>query len=283
MIYNEAGQLCLTWKGKTKTIEEWVEDADCAVDDAKTLRNRVVRLKWDTEKCLTTPLRVTKPRYVTIGGVTKRIPEWFADEQCRVDRIETLYRRLDDGIDPFTALTTPSGQLWGMAITAWDETKMPGQWQEDCRCRVNGRTIVKRIEAGLTPEQAIRNPSPKPMDRPQEEWFAREIQAQQMLGELKGTIPLADLDLAAKKAGLGESDVVFSNRHPDGEGSFCLGIWAAQRAVPRLAFATGQVGNSVDMWRMWKTNPEPRRMHEGYLYLFRHWFATGEDGHILFL
>lgn len=281
MFYNENGEMCLTWKGKTQTASEWVTDPDCVVKNVGTLRERAGRMGWDDEKSLTAPLRVTKPRYVTIEGVTKRVPEWLLDPRCKIGA-EAFYRRLDTGIDPLEALTTPSGELWGV-VTAWNETKNPSDWQDDCRCRVNGRTIVKRIASGMAPEEAIRAPSPKPMTRSPEEWFDREIQAQRLLKEIKGTVRLSQLQLAVKQSGVQEAEVSFSNRHPDGEGSFCLGIWADPRAIPRLAYATAQVPGAPELGRLWRTNPVPRRMHEGYLYLFRHWFATDDEGAILFM
>lgn len=280
MFYDDEGQIRLTYKGKSQTLKEWAADPDSVVDNASTIKNRVVKLKWDDEKCLTFPVRETKPRYITAWGETRRVTDWFNDERCKVTNIETLYRRLQDGKDPEEALTTPSGHMLGTIVTAWGETKMPGEWQEDCRCRVHARTIVKRMEAGMAPEAAIRNPSLKPIKRTPQELFEREVAAQRLLKEVKGFVPLSALQRAAKEATMRGSEVSFSNRHPDGDGSFCLGVWTDLRTLPRLAYATAAEPAISPL--LWKSAGAPQRMHDGYLYLFRHWFATDDDGVALF-
>ena len=44
----------VTAMGQTKTIAEWLEDPQTAVSEG-TLRRRIGKLKWDSERAITTP------------------------------------------------------------------------------------------------------------------------------------------------------------------------------------------------------------------------------------
>lgn len=281
MFKNENGIIFLTYDGDTKSATEWLKDKRCAVKHLSSLKRRVERMGWDDEKAITYPAKETPPAYITAWGERKRVGEWLKDQRCKIDSAGALYRRLKDGHDPETALSTPSGHLFGMIVTAFGETKRTGLWQEDDVCRVHARTIVKRIQDGMSPEEAIRKPSLKPMgDRTPQEWFEREVRAQRRLKEIKGLVPLTfmqDVVATLNK----HSEVVYSNRHPDGEGSFCFGIWTDLRTLPRLIHAMDTADLSLT-GRLWRAALEPQEMNSGYLYLFPHWFATDDDGTVVY-
>lgn len=280
MYRDEEGTIFLTYDGDTMSVTDWLKDERCAVKHRSSLLRRVEKMGWDDEKALTTPAKETHPRYITAWGEKKRIHEWLKDERCKIDSDGALYRRLKDGHDPETALSTPSGHLFGLIVTAFGETKRTGLWQEDDVCRVHARTIVARIKKGMSPEEAIRTPSPKPLERSPEEWFAREVRAQQRLKEVKGYVPLAFLEGVVASMGK-NSEVAYSNRHPDGTGSFCFGIWTELRTLPRLVHAM-DVADLGLSGRLWKGALAPQKMGEGYLYLFRNWFAADEDGTVVY-
>lgn len=280
MYRDEEGTIFLTYDGDTMSVHEWARDDRCPLRHYSSLIRRVEVQGWDDEKAITTPGKETPPKYITAWGETKRVSEWLKDEKCKIDSAGAVYRRLKDGHDPETALSTPSGQLFGLIVTAFGETKSTGQWAQDDVCRVHPRTIVARVKAGMSPEEAIRKPSPHPVKRDPQEWFAREVRAQQRLKEIKGYVPLPFLEDAVNSMGK-HGEVAYSNRHPDGTGSFCFGIWADLPTLPRLVHAM-DVANLGLSGRLWKSALEPQRMAEGYLYLFRNWFATDDDGTVVY-
>lgn len=280
MFQDENGKIYLTYDGDTKTLSAWTRDKRCAVKHAGSLERRVMKMGWDDEKALTHPAKETPPAYIEAWGERKRLTEWMKDPRCKIDNIGALSRRIKEGHDPETAISTPSGHMLGMIVTAFGETKRTGLWQQDDVCRVHARTIVARIKNGMTPEDAIRKPSLKPLERTPEEWFAREVRAQQRLKEVKGYVPRTWLDETVATLSK-HSEVAYSNRHPDGTGSFCLGIWTDLRTLPRLVHAM-DVTDLTRSGRLWKSALEPTRMAEGYLYLFRNWFFTDAEGTVVY-
>jgi hypothetical protein len=281
MYRDKDGTVFLTYDGDTMSINDWHKDKRCAVKHLSSLRRRVEIMGWDDEKAITYQAKETPPRYVTAWGERKRVSEWLKDKRCKIDSPGALYRRLNEGHDPETALSTPSGQLFGLIVTAFGETKSTGKWQEDDVCRVHARTIVARVKKGMSPEEAIRKPSPKPLgDRTPQEWFEREVRAQQRLKEIKGLVPLAFLESAVTSLGK-HAEVAYSNRHPDGQGSFCFGIWTDLRTLPRLVHAMDRADLGLS-GRMWKGALAPQKMNHGYLYLFCNWFATDDDGTVVY-
>lgn len=281
MYRDEEGNIYLTYDGDTMSVTQWIKDERCKVKHLSSLRRRVEQMGWDDEKAITYPAKQTPPAYITAWGRTMRVSEWLKDPACKVTSPGVLYRRLKDGHDPETALSTPSGQLFGMIVTAFGETKSTGKWQEDDVCRVHARTIVKRIQSGMSPEEAIRNPSPRPLGDPTpQEWFEREVRAQQRLKEIKGYVPLPFLEDVV--ASLTKSaEVAYSNRHPDGNASFCFGIWADLATLPRLVHAMDAADLTLS-GRLWKSALPPQKMGTGLLYLFRNWFATDDNGTVVY-
>lgn len=281
MYRDEKGTIFLTYDGDTMSLHEWARDDRCPLRHYSSLQRRIEVLGWDDEKAITTPGKATPPRYIKAWGEEKRVSEWLRDERCKIDSPGAVYRRLNDGHDPETALSTPSGQLFGLIVTAFGETKSTGKWAEDDVCRVHPRTIVARIKkGGMSPEEAIRKPSPSPVKRSPEEWFAREVRAQQRLKEVKGYVPLRFLEDIRESLGK-HAEMAYSNRHPDGTGSFCFGIWADLQTLPRLVH-TMDVADLALSGRLWKSALEPQKMAKGYLYLFRNWFATDADGTVVY-
>ena len=280
MHYDDEGTLFLTYDGDTMTLTQWLNDDRCKVKHRSSLLRRVEKMGWDDEKALTTPAKYTPPAYITAWGETKRVGEWLDDDRCKIDSKGAVYRRLNQGHDPETALSTPSGHLLGMIVTAFGETKRTGLWQEDDVCRVHARTIVDRIKKGMSPEEAIRTPSPKSLDRTPEEWFAREIRAQQRLKEIRGYVPRAFLEQTVA-ALTKDAEVAYSNRHPDGTGSCCFGIWTELRTLPRLIHAMDTVDLALS-GRLWRQAQPPQKMGSGYLYLFGNWFVTDDDGTVVY-
>jgi hypothetical protein len=280
MYRDENGTIFLTYDGDTMTVHQWARDERCPLKHFSSLQRRIEVMGWDDEKAITTPGKETPPAYIKAWGEEKRIGEWLKDDRCKVEKSASLYRRLKDGHDPETAISTPPGQLFGLIVTAFGETKRTGLWQEDDVCRVHARTIVARIKGGMSPEEAIRKPSSQPVKRDPEEWFHREVRAQQRLKEIKGYVPLVFLEETVASLGK-HAEVAYSNRHPDGAGSFCFGIWTDLLTVPRLVHAMDRADLGLS-GRLWKSALVPQRMGEGYLYLFRNWFATDEAGTVVY-
>lgn len=93
--------------------------------------------------------------YITAWGETKLQRDWLLDPRCKVSHRE-LKRELDKCVSPEQALThkNPKGRR-GEYITAWGETKGAVDWTRDARCNATREQIKKRVNAGVSPEDAI--------------------------------------------------------------------------------------------------------------------------------
>lgn len=96
----------ITAFGETKDLREWVEDKRCKVD-LETLRQRLQRLDFTPEECMSVPPgRLTQ--IIRAWGEMKTPIQWEADERCLVTAA-TLKRRLaEGGWTAEKAMTTPS-------------------------------------------------------------------------------------------------------------------------------------------------------------------------------
>ncbi|MBX7132742.1 MAG: hypothetical protein K1X67_08715 [Fimbriimonadaceae bacterium] len=166
----------ITAWGKTKPVSEWARDPVCTVT-ATTVRHRL-KSGWAPENAIATPSRVCGPRRpksaprkpcktATAFGETKILSEWFKDERCKASRY-ALLGRIASGWDHELAITTPNltdfvrqrttgGTVH--ALSAFGETKTLADWSRDERCEVSATTIGVRLREGLSPEEAITNPS----------------------------------------------------------------------------------------------------------------------------
>lgn len=103
---NRSNNRLVTWEGQTKTLAEWAEDPRCHVE-YKVLWERL-QDGWDFEKALTVPMRRKNGyRVVTAFGESKSLTEWMEDPRCEVPRLATLWKRINDGWPPESALTRP--------------------------------------------------------------------------------------------------------------------------------------------------------------------------------
>lgn len=89
----------LTFNGETKPLAQWAKEAGLT---ERCLINRIIKLKWSTEKAL-----VTRPntRVITYNGKTQHLAEWSKEvgltERCLINRIIKLKWPIEK------ALTTP--------------------------------------------------------------------------------------------------------------------------------------------------------------------------------
>ena len=95
--------------GTAKGLADWSRDPRCSVTLA-TIRRRL-QSGWSSTDAITAP--ATKPgsaghpvREVTAFAQTKGLADWVRDRRCKVT-ISGLSLRLERGIDPETAITTP--------------------------------------------------------------------------------------------------------------------------------------------------------------------------------
>ena len=171
--------------GEAKSAPEWALDARCTVGDAQI--NMRLRKGLTPEEAITRPNRFAArlaeateepvpegrggkcahTRYVRAWGEAKSMNEWTKDARCRVS-LSVLMRRLREGMDAEAAIATPSSFRWEGGLSAFGETRTLLAWSEDPRCPVTLTTLVRRLDAGMAPEEAIRRPSRHP---------AREAQA----------------------------------------------------------------------------------------------------------
>ena len=95
---------------------------------------------------------------VTAFNETKGPTEWSRDRRCAVT-LPGLLRRLRHGWNPEDAISTPpewdTGPRPKRFATAFGETKGVAEWARDRRCKVTLVTLLRRLERGLSPEEAI--------------------------------------------------------------------------------------------------------------------------------
>jgi hypothetical protein len=95
----------ITAFGETKDLRAWAEDKRCKVD-LETLRQRMQRLDFTAEECMSVPPgRMTQ--VIRAWGEMKTPIQWEEDERCLV-KASTLKRRLVEGWTPEKAMNTPS-------------------------------------------------------------------------------------------------------------------------------------------------------------------------------
>lgn len=93
---------------------------------------------------------------VTAFGETKCITEWITDPRCKVGSHAGLQQRLERGMEPETAITTPLFD----GVTAFGETKNRSEWVRDPRAGIKSAEGLRlRLLAGMDPETAITMPS----------------------------------------------------------------------------------------------------------------------------
>jgi len=116
----------------------------------------------DPETAITSPPTFPERAY-TAFGERKLIGDWPKDPRCVVSR-ETLRLRLRAGEPPEQALTRPAESAGGYAPrdsrtwSAFGELKTIAQWAGDPRCKVEGKTLARRLAGGVDPEKAITSP-----------------------------------------------------------------------------------------------------------------------------
>ncbi|MCE9557395.1 MAG: hypothetical protein K8R88_00440, partial [Armatimonadetes bacterium] len=151
--------------GETKPLYEWVNDPRSKVS-RETLVKRIKR-GCSMQNALQTPAFGLQsgevlPRYEAFG-VTKTRREWTRDPRCRV-AAQDLTKRIRAGWTIEDALTTPPHDfdrmslINGVIISAFGEQKTAGQWARDSRCSVKHGTILRRLNGGIAPEEAISAP-----------------------------------------------------------------------------------------------------------------------------
>lgn len=95
----------ITAFGESKSLQEWAQDKRCKVD-IETLRQRLQRLDFTAEECMSVPPgRMTQ--IIQAWGEMKTPIQWQEDERCLVNSA-TLKRRLAEGWKPEKAMSTPS-------------------------------------------------------------------------------------------------------------------------------------------------------------------------------
>lgn len=176
--------------GESKPLYQWYDDPRCKVPKV-TLAERVKR-GYSMEDALRTKLFGLKsnkvlPRYRALGNL-KTLPEWSHDPRCKVS-LQDLRSRMRKGWKIVAAITTPPhdfdimSESRGRFITAFGETKTPGQWARDPRCTVTAPTLNERIEMGMNPELAI---TAKPREANRKESGTRQLgQPREAFGETK--------------------------------------------------------------------------------------------------
>ena len=98
--------LQLTAFGETRTVAGWVRDSRCKV--RRPVIYQRLRRGWSSEDAITLPFRTnTKTVRYAAFGETKSLREWSRDQRCRVP-LQTLQRRVHEGIDFKYALTAPA-------------------------------------------------------------------------------------------------------------------------------------------------------------------------------
>jgi hypothetical protein len=140
--------------GERKTLTQWSRDPRCAVQ-RKTLEMRLA-CRWEPERAITTAKHDRSLGDFTVDGRTLSLPEW-----CKVMnlRYHTLYKRVAlRGMSIEDAIQKGSKDTIRL-ITAFGNTRPAYRWVVDDRAGVASLgTLLKRLDAGWSAEQAITTP-----------------------------------------------------------------------------------------------------------------------------
>lgn len=143
--------------GERMTLKDWSKDPRCVVTYG-SLQKRVSGGK-PLEQAMTTPadtIHRAGPKDDRIWlafGEGKTLAQWTKDPRCAVCR-GTLQRRLEEGVDPETAITSPRA-MPPFKCSAFGETKRLAAWARDSRAAVSYETLYQRLEAGWDFTEAL--------------------------------------------------------------------------------------------------------------------------------
>ena len=166
----------LTAFGEHKTLEAWAQDPRCVVSGS-ALGDRLKR-GLAPEEALTRShgfVRRLAPevasahgvpphaRLVTAFGETKSANRWGQDPRCSISCTH-LVKRLEGGMEPEEAITTPSALL-PRFLEAFGETKRVAHWASDPRCTVSASCLFQRINKGMPLEAAMTTPAERDWSR----------------------------------------------------------------------------------------------------------------------
>ncbi len=154
----------LTAFGETKAITAWAEDPRCVVTLA-ALRSRLVD-GWEHEKALS----VKDPVAMEAFGESKRLPEWIKDPRC-VATIHMIRDRLEKGITledamQYGAVTNTESRKDNIWVEAFGEKRILTRWLDDPRCEVTGSTLKRRLDKGMSGEEAMKRGTGKGYPNP---------------------------------------------------------------------------------------------------------------------
>lgn len=143
--------------GVSQSPAAWARDPRCQVPYLVLLQR--LRRGWPLERALTTPqTRSTHPTALTAFGETHTLAAWQRDPRCVVGS-STILDRLARGWTLEAALTTPPLPYpHSKDVTAYGDTQSISAWLRDPRCGVDRHTLLRRLQQGWTPEDAISLP-----------------------------------------------------------------------------------------------------------------------------
>lgn len=148
----------LTAFGTKKTVAEWAADPRARVW-AEAILARLDE-GMTPEQAIGTPLAAAEGRAATVlaFGERKTVRDWADDYRCRTS-YDNLRNRLAADWSPEAAVETPTKPQTRCLLTAWGETKSLTAWADDPRAGAERHTIQRRLEDGMSPEEAVGTPT----------------------------------------------------------------------------------------------------------------------------
>jgi hypothetical protein len=143
--------------GEWKTRNAWANDKRCKVT-RETLLNRL-QSGMNMEDAMLTP---PQGEMIHAFGKSKSFDAWANDKHCKVSA-QTLRRRIQSGMNPEDAIRTPPQKInTPILIHAYGEWNSATAWSHDKRCKISTSTLLKRIQDGMSDEDAVRTPTRVP-------------------------------------------------------------------------------------------------------------------------
>jgi len=144
-----------SYKGETKKLPDWAREYGIS----NTVLLKRIKLGWDFEKALLTPVEAQEAVLLTCNGETKSLANW---EKSAGFKNNVIGKRLALGWSVEDAITKPlhvnTNRVKERLFTIGNETKRLSEWAR--QYGLTSSAVNARLKKGMSIEEAITKPKP---------------------------------------------------------------------------------------------------------------------------